>query len=308
MSRVPVLEIGGTHVTAAVVDTASAQHAPLAAVRRPIPADAPAGRLLDAIAAVGDQVGAPAGAHWGVAIPGPFDYETGIGRFRGIGKFESLYGVDVGAELLVRLPGAPRGVSFVNDADAFAMGEYRAGAAAGRRRVVCITLGTGVGSSFLDGGRPVVDGPDVPPGGRAHRLSVDGLPLEEVVSRRAIRGFYVTAAGLPGDGPAPDVRDIAASARAGEAPALHTIRHCFGALGRALAPWCERFRPDLMVVGGSMAGSWDLVGPAVRDGFEAWAPGVAPPAVTALRPADAPLVGAAHWGLHKAAGALRAPT
>ncbi|MEU2249377.1 ROK family protein [Streptomyces sp. NPDC019224] len=302
MSRVPVLEIGGTHVTAAVIDTTSAGPAPLDAVRQPVPADAPADDLLDAIAAVGARVDVPEGAHWGVAIPGPFDYETGIGRFRGIGKFESLHGVDVGAGLLARLPGAPRRISFVNDADAFAMGEYRAGAAAGRSRAVCITLGTGVGSSFLDGGQPVVEGPEVPPGGRAHRLTAHGLPLEEVVSRRAIRSFHATAAALPGDGPHPDVHDIAAAARGGNAPALHTIRHCFGALGRALAPWCERFEPELMVVGGSMAGSWDLVGPAIREGFESWAPGSAPAMVPALRPADAPLIGAAHSTLQGCRG------
>ncbi|TRV80982.1 ROK family protein [Streptomyces sp. 130] len=308
MSRVPVLEIGGTHVTAAVLDTASARPAAQAVVRRPVPADAPAGELLDAIAAVGAQVDAPAGAHWGVAIPGPFDYETGVGRFRGIGKFESLHGVDVGAGLLVRLPGAPRRISFVNDADAFALGEYRAGAAAGRRRVLCVTLGTGVGTSFLDDGRPVLGGPDVPPGGRAHRLTIDGLPLEEVVSRRAIRRLYASTAALPGDGDLPDVHEIAAAARGGDGPALHTLRYCFGALGRALAPWCERFRPDLMVVGGSMTGSWDLLGPAVREGIASGGPGTAPPAVTAQRPADAPLIGAAHWTLRAPAVALRERT
>ncbi|WP_328864194.1 ROK family protein [Streptomyces sp. NBC_00304] len=301
MSHVPVLEIGGTHVTAAVIDTGARLPVPFSAVRQRVPADAAARELLDAIAAVAHRVDVPEAAHWGVAIPGPFDYATGVGRFRGIGKFESLHGVDVGAELLGRLPGAPSGISFVNDADAFAMGEYRAGAAAGRRRAVCITLGTGVGSSFLADGHPVVEGPDVPPDGRAHRLTVDGLPLEEVVSRRAIRLFYARTATVPGTGPLPDVHDIAGSARAGDAHALRTVRHCFGALGRALAPWCERFRPDLMVVGGSMTGSWDLVGPAVREGFESWAPGTAPLTVTAMRPAEAPLIGAAHWALHGAA-------
>lgn len=303
MSRVPVLEIGGTHVTAAVIDTEAGPPAPCSAVRQPVPADAPAGELLDAIAAAARHVDVPAGAHWGVAIPGPFDYDAGVGRFRGIGKFESLHGVDVGAELLGRLPGSPSGISFVNDADAFAIGEYRAGAAAGRRRAVCITLGTGVGSSFLDRGRPVVEGPDVPPGGRAHRIAVDGLPLEEVVSRRAIRDFHARSAATSDAHRLPDVHDIAASARAGDVHALRTVRHCFGALGRALAPWFERFQPDLMVVGGSMAASWDLVGPAVREGFEAWAPGTAPQTVTALRPDDAPLIGAAHWALHRSAGA-----
>lgn len=176
MSHIPVLEIGGTHVTAAVIDTGAGLPVPRTVVRRPVAAGAAAGELLDAIAGAADRADVGEGAHWGVAIPGPFDYAAGVGRFRGIGKFESLHGVDVRAELLGRLPANPRGISFINDADAFAVGEYRAGAASGHERAVCITLGTGVGSSFLAAGQPVVEGPDVPPYGRAHRLTVDGLP------------------------------------------------------------------------------------------------------------------------------------
>ncbi|MEW1893776.1 hypothetical protein AB0406_34365, partial [Streptomyces sp. NPDC085659] len=46
--------------------------------------------------------------------------------------------VDVGAELLLRLPGAPRRISFVNDADAFALGERLAEADA--RTVLALAL------------------------------------------------------------------------------------------------------------------------------------------------------------------------
>lgn len=303
MNRIPVLEIGGTHVTAAVIDIDAGLPVPRTVVRQPVAADAAAGELLDAIAGAADRTDACEAAHWGVAIPGPFDYAAGVGRFRGIGKFESLHGVDVGAELLARLPARPSGISFINDADAFAVGEYRAGAAAGHERAVCITLGTGVGSSFLDAGQPVGQGPDVPPEGRAHRLTVDGLPLEEVVSRRAIRRYYADLAGGAPEGGASDVHEIAALAREGDPYAQRTVLHCFGTLGRVLAPWCGRFGASLIVVGGSMTGSWDLVGPALRAGLQAAAPGVAPPLATALRPADAPLIGAAHWTLRRSSGA-----
>ncbi|WP_328323143.1 MULTISPECIES: ROK family protein [unclassified Streptomyces] len=308
MSHIPVLEIGGTHVTAAVIDTGAGLPVPRTVVRRPVAAGAATGELLDAIAGAADRADVGEGAHWGVAIPGPFDYAAGVGRFRGIGKFESLHGVDVRAELLGRLPANPRGISFINDADAFAVGEYRAGAASGHERAVCITLGTGVGSSFLAAGQPVVEGPDVPPYGRAHRLTVDGLPLEEVVSRRAIRRYYTDLVGGADEGRAPDVHDIAVLARDGDPYAQRAIGHCFGALGRVLAPWCERFGASLMVVGGSMTGSWDLVGPALRAGLEAAGSGTAPPLATALRPADAPLIGAAHWILHRSAGAASVRT
>jgi glyoxylase-like metal-dependent hydrolase (beta-lactamase superfamily II) len=37
-------------------------------------------------------------------MPDPFDYERGIGLFRGVAKFEALYGVDVRAALAAALP------------------------------------------------------------------------------------------------------------------------------------------------------------------------------------------------------------
>ncbi|MFS8202453.1 ROK family protein [Streptomyces sp. CWNU-52B] len=304
-TRVPVLEIGGTHVTAALVDLSTGLPVAGSVVRGPVSADAGATEILDSFADAARHLGAPAGACWGVAVPGPFDYAAGIGGFRGIGKFEALHGVDVGAALRHRLP-RPRAVRFLNDADAFAVGEHHSGAAAGRHRSVCVTLGTGVGSSFLHEGRPVTEGPTVPPGGRAHRVTVDGLPLEEVVSRRAIRARYARAAGLDERAEGPDVSEIAALARGADPHAAATVSGCFSALGRALAPWCAAFRPDVMVVGGSMAASWDLIGPALRAGLttgsEAAGPGAAVAVAemdlrTALRPDDAPLIGAAHWAL-----------
>ena len=83
-------------------------------------------------------------------------------------------------------------------------------------------------------------------------------PLEDVVSRRAIRTAYRDASG---DAEA-DVREIADRARAGEAAAREVLTFAFAALGRALGPAIRDFGAEVMVVGGSMAGSWDL--------FETW--------------------------------------
>ncbi|MFJ8885857.1 ROK family protein [Streptomyces sp. NPDC102402] len=305
MTRVPVLEIGGTHVTAALVDMTSRSPVTGSVVRRPVSADAGAEEILDSFADAARHLAAPARACWGVAVPGPFDYAAGIGRFRGIGKFEALHDVDVGAELRDRLP-HPRAISFLNDADAFAIGEHHSGDTTKRGRSVCVTLGTGVGSSFLRDGHPVTEGLAVPPGGRVHRISVDGLPLEEVISRRAIRARYARAAGLDRRAETPDVSAIAALARRADPHAEATISGCFTTLGRALAPWCAAFRPDVMVVGGSMTASWDLIGPALRAGLTTGAEAAGPGAGdivaamdlrTARRPDDAPLIGAAYWAL-----------
>ncbi|MBY8881674.1 ROK family protein [Streptomyces sp. PLK6-54] len=289
----PVLEIGGTHVTAALVDPGTARPVASSVTRKSLGSHATADGILDAIARAALELPAGHRARWGVAMPGPFDYTAGIGRFTGIGKFESLSGVNVGAGLRRRLADRAERLCFLNDADAFALGEYRAGAAAGHDRVVCLTLGTGVGSSFLRAGRPVHDGDRVPPEGHAHRLTVDGRPLEDVISRRAIRAHYARAA-LPAGGHLPDVREIAARAGEGDAVASEVFRYAFDTLGRALAPWITRFQAGAVVVGGSIARSWELIHPALAGGLaSAGTPAVS--VLPAAQPEDAPLIGAAHW-------------
>ncbi|MET9768095.1 ROK family protein [Streptomyces sp. NPDC006415] len=308
MTQVPVLEIGGTHVTAALVDTATGLPVDGSVVRGPVPADAAAEEIIDSFAGTARRIAAPEGAHWGVAVPGPFDYASGVGKFRGIGKFEALHGVDVGAGLRERL-NRPSAVSFLNDADAFALGEHHGPAGTRWNRAVYVTLGTGVGSSFLCDGHPVTEGTAVPPEGRAHHITLDGRPLEEVISRRAIRSRYARAAGIPEPDEGPDVSTIADLARREDPHAAAALGECFTALGRALAPWCAAFRADATVVGGSMARSWDLIGPALREGLGLGARGVGREAAgivsrmslhTARRPGDAPLIGAAYWALRKA--------
>jgi glucokinase len=322
----PVLEIGGTHVTSALVLHAAGRWSVVAGsvARRDLDAHAPAGPLLDTLAAAAASVGTSHTRRWGMALPGPFDYATGIARYEHVGKFDQLQGVDVGAGLAARLGTAVKAITFLNDADAFGIGEVALGAAGRSRRAVCITLGTGVGSSFLADGIPVKTGPDVPPDGSCYLLEHRGRPLEETVSRRAIRRAYAAAAGGSGsagrsgsagstavvehsagasgagtedpDAGTPDVRDIAEACRAGDAVAAAVLENAFAAVGEAAGPYLARFGAEVMVVGGSMAGSWDIVEPAIRKGLAAAAPAVKTLALRkAERSEEAGLVGAAYW-------------
>jgi glucokinase len=286
---VPVLEIGGTHVTAARVTlgrvpTIDESHR--LALASGGAADDILERLLEAAATVAPDRPVP----WGVAIPGPFDYEAGTGRFAGVGKFDSLNGYPLGQVLVERLGSSARSVRFVNDADAFGIGEHAAGAARGHERAVCLTLGTGIGSAFIADGLPVNDGPEVPPDGSAHRLEWRGRPLEDTVSRRALRAGYADATGQR-----LDVHEIAERARQGDATATRVFDDALRALGLAIGPWVHRFHATVLVVGGSIAGSWDLVAtPLVAGLTDAGAGGVVVPAE---HPHDAPLFGAASWAV-----------
>ncbi|WP_370370149.1 ROK family protein [Catenulispora sp. GP43] len=300
------MDVGGTHVTAAMVEPRSRSVVAGQSFREPLNADGSAEEILSALVRCGSRLAAGPGTHWAVAVPGPFDYERGIARYAAVGKFDALYGVDVRAALLSHLPGAA-GASFYNDAQAFLAGEWWAGAARGHDRAVGITLGTGVGSSFLRDGRTVHEdeGPGVPPEGRVDLLRYEGLPLEETVSRRAIRRAYSGAASAPGAagaahaaGAAPgiDVRQIAERARAGDPIAVDVLSHAFRALGTVLGPCLAAFEPTVLVVGGSIAASWDLVAGPLRDGLAGTGSSTAPACKLerAHHLADAPLLGAAH--------------
>ncbi|OZM84007.1 ROK family protein [Pseudonocardia sp. MH-G8] len=286
MTAVPVLEIGGTHVSAALLAppwVAERVH------RSPLRADGTSAQIVEDLRRSAAVLGPQPGARWGVAIPGPFDYTAGIGRFTGVGKFDSLRGFALGDVLTRELDAA--GIVFVNDAHAFGVGEWRAGTTRGHDRVLVLTLGTGVGSCFLDRGIPVESGPDVPPEGRADLLTIDGAPLEDTVSRRALLA-------RAGDAPDVDVRHLAERALAGDAAAQVLFTDAFTALGHALAPWVRRFGASLVVVGGAVAASWDLVAAPLRAGLSG---GRVDLPVVPASSAHAGLVGAAWWA-HRSGG------
>lgn len=111
------------------------------------------------------------------------------------------------------------------------------------------------------------------------------------MSRRALIGAYAARTGRADV----DVIDIARAARDGEPTAAQVWDDALSGLGRALGPWVTRFDADAVVIGGSIARSFDLVETPLRAGLASV--DVAPPVtlVPAERLDDAPLLGAAEW-------------
>jgi glucokinase len=67
------------------------------------------------------------------------------------------------------------------------------------------------------------------------------------------------------------------------------------ALGAALAPWLARFGASVLVVGGSMSASWDLLAEPLSEGITGGEPSLADrlSLVSARQPAYSALIGAA---------------
>ena len=282
------IDLGGSHVSAGRIEVASGRVQTF--LRVPLPPNAGRDELLTLITGAAADVVEGAVDDVGVAVPGPFDYANGICLLTH--KLEPLHGVDLRRALADALRAAPASIVFVNDADAFLLGEAWVGAARGHRRAAGVTLGTGLGSAFLEDGRIVDTGPRVPREGSLHLVSYRGRPAEETVSRAALLASY-------GDRRL-DVRDVAIRARNGDRRARRVFDELASALGEITAPWLTSFGASCLVVGGSISQAWDLL----RGGLHAALADVDGLAeiVPAQRVDDAALLGAAR---HAAATVLR---
>ena len=201
---VGAIEIGGTHVTAARVDVAERRVQAGSLRRRELPSNGAREVLL---AIMRDTVLSAARAdvrQWGVAVPGPFDYERGICTIEGVGKLEALHGVDMRTAFASSLQVAPEAIRFVNDADAFLLGESWAGAARGHDAAIGITLGTGLGSAFMRDGTIVQEGtPEELYQSPASRWAAEFVGAANFVPGTVSNGFVCTSIGsFPANGAA----------------------------------------------------------------------------------------------------------
>lgn len=284
---VGALDIGGTHVSGGRVNVASASLETRSRASEPLPAAADRAELLAAISRVTRSIAGPDLYGLGVAVPGPFDHERGVSEITH--KLEGLHGVDLRSELHAALAFPdPTAIRFLNDAEAFLLGEWWAGAARGHGRAVGITLGTGLGSAFSEEGEIVRSGAHVPPRGELYGVRFRGATVEQTISRAALLADYGTRLdeGI-------DVEQIADRARAGERAARRVFTDLGTALGQFLTPWLRAFEPSCLVVGGSIARSWALFERSLRAELEP---------ITGLRTMsvaeqleDAALLGAAYY-------------
>jgi len=245
-----VYDVGGSHISAAVCRRQGYQLGTV--VRANLPEEEMSEVFVDVLHSLGVKAREGVvvdGAEF--AMPGPFDYEKGISWMKH--KMPYLYGVNVSEVLAPRFGWKPEQVRFLNDAAAYLLGEVGAGAARGVKRVVCFTLGTGVGSGFAVDGRVVTDGKGVPPGGEIWNVPYEGGIVEDKISTRAIKAAYTERKGQDRE-----VASIAHYAIGGDPDAAAVFQEFGKTLGIAIKRLLEDFAPDVVVLGGGISRSAPL--------------------------------------------------
>ena len=197
-----------------------------------------------------------------------------------------------------------RSVPLVNDANAALLAEAWLGAARGRREVLMLTLGTGVGGGVLVGGQ-ILHGargraghvghislfPDGPPSILQIPGSLEDAVGEQTIASRTQGRFPTTAA-------------LVEAYRDGDPAATRVWLAAIDALARGIASLINVLDPELVVIGGGIAQS----GAALFDPLEQalsrfeWRPdGRGVPVVPGALGDIAGAIGAAGQALHGAA-------
>lgn len=254
------LDVGGTEIKVAPLDT---QGNLLAEIRHfPAMAGGDKETLLENFAHIFREI-CPAGAtpvEIDLAFPGPFDYENGVCRLKGLDKYDALYGCDLrrAFSAISGLPG--QRIRFLNDAAAFALGEMAFGSAVQAHKALFAAIGTGCGSAFGMNGRLAAEGtPGVPPHGYFYDAPfLDGC-VDDYISRRGLEKLTAELMGTPLDG-----RALAARADAGDTKAAVCFLRFGERLRDALRPQIEAFKPDVLCLGGQIMGSAPLFLPPVE--------------------------------------------
>lgn len=234
--------------------------------------------LADVVAGLtADRGGGTGHEAVGVGLPGLVDRQ---GVLRAAPNLPGAIGLKVAAELSAHLGGAS--VAVDNDATCAAWAEFRMGAAQGRRDVLVVTLGTGIGGGLICGGRLVrgangfagevghmvvnPGGPQCPCGRRGcWERYASGSGLGRLARERARLGAGVGMTELAGSVEAIRGEHVGVAAAQGDEEALDVIASLGRWVALGLANLVSIIDPATVVVGGGLVVLGDALLTPVRE-------------------------------------------
>ena len=303
------LDIGGTTVKVGAFSAEGERLGKLAVPTPPMVDAAGYQAVCDGISELASSLGAAAEDVLGVglAVPAPVPAD---------GNVQIVANMDLdllGLKAALETAFGQAAVAYVNDANAAAMGELWQGGARGLTSCVLITLGTGVGGGVVVDGK-VVAGANGAAGEIGHITVNPAEPLECGCGRHGCLEQYVSAKGmvrvyreecerrglspveLSGD---TDTLSLFNAYKAGDEAAKAAVSLMCDRLGLALSIVSGVTDPERFVIGGGVAGGFDLFADELTERYRHYVLGCCAetPIVVAELGNDAGIYGAAYVGL-----------
>ncbi|NBA75553.1 ROK family protein [Emticicia sp. ODNR4P] len=236
------VDIGGSHITAAQVDLHKGEVIASTLSRAKVHPHGTAEEILGTWSnTIREALGGSVEGQIGIAMPGPFDYLTGICLMKNVNKYDALYGLNIKEEFSERLGIAPENIVFRNDSEAFLAGEMRFGAGKSFDRGMGITLGTGLGTSIYEHNEA-----------RDMALGINYPMLEGVAEDYISTRWFVSTYQLKTQKSVEGVKQLVQLYSSDEA-----VRELFEDFGQNLSSFVhgfiKQFTPEVVVIGGNIA-------------------------------------------------------
>ena len=245
------IDLGGTTMTAGIVNENYEIVGKLTwATRLPRPAEDLEKALADLCRTVAqdNKVNFADIKYVGIGTPGSVNFTTGfVGFNTNFGYYDWNLGPDLEALLGCK-------VYVENDANAAAYGEYIAGGAKGYNDAVVITLGTGIGSGIILGGK-ILRGFNFAAGEMGHNVIVkDGIQC--TCGRRGCWERYASASAL--------TRETKAAMQADKNTIMWKMTQDIDHVGVGIANVINTFEPEVICIGGGVSNQGEVLLAPVR--------------------------------------------
>ncbi|MBF7093335.1 ROK family protein [Flavobacterium sp. ALJ2] len=248
------LDIGGTHITAAVINITDMKVIDFSLHKESFDSNIPVEEVMTIWEKVirtsieNSKIEKTIGL--AVCMPGPFDYTNGVCWIKGQSKYEHFYGLNVRDLFKDKLNLSSNfPILFENDAVCFGKGEVFKDADNLSKKVMAITLGTGLGACFIDKGKSISTGNLVPNDGEIYDLPYkDGIAEDYVSARGLIAGYFALSGKEINNG-----LELFNLAKTGDKLAIEVFEQMGEDLATIVFPWLGNFSADSFIIGGKIA-------------------------------------------------------
>lgn len=260
------IDIGGTQLRAALYPETGIEPINRKTIATHVGNEKPEERLIDLIGEIWPEKGVV--ERIGIAVPGPVDPKTGM-----VFKASNVRGwIDIPLGPMVEERHKTSTI-LGNDANLAALGEWKYGAGIGHHDLIYLTISTGIGGGFIIDDRMLVgpqgiageighitvlpDGPLCGCGRRGHLEAVaSGTGIANYVERKLNEGVKSCLSLTPDK---PTSRVIAQAAAEGDALAIEAYENAGYFIGLAITNLLHLFNPTVIVLGGGVSNTRDLI-------------------------------------------------
>ena len=190
-----------------------------------------------------------------IAIGGPFDYNKGISYIKNVDKYDSIYGINVKKMIQKELQ-IPKELPFIFDIDSwcFGRGEAKYEQNNKYKRIIVLTMGTGVGSSFLVNKKIVSNGKGVP-----YLGWISGKKYKKSILNDYISSTYMSEKYFLATNKKINIKTMAELAKKGDPIAKSIFSEVGLTLGSYLSKnFVRNFKAECILFGGQISLSGDL--------------------------------------------------